>query len=332
MTAVAIAVPVRDEAERLPALLNALARQRGAPPLTVHCLFDGCTDNSAAIARRHAARLALPVVVRRLEQAGAPNAGLARGRACALALADRPGAALLTTDADSAPDPDWVAASLAALRVADVAAGRIEVGGDAPPSQGRLAAYLDRLHRQRRVLDPVEWEDARTHHWTSAASLAFAPGVYATLGGFAPLECGEDGELADRAWRAGFRVRRDAKITVITSARRDGRVLGGFASMLAALDRPAALPLVTHPADEIWRYRHHALARCCFGRGDLRAFARAVRLDPAEAARIAADCPNADAFAARAVGIPPGGTRQVTLAAAERALDVLAAAELAGAA
>ena len=332
MTAVVIAVPVRNEAESLPALLEALARQQGAPPFTIHCLFDGCADDGAAIAQRQAAHFALSLKVARSQNTGPPNAGLARGRACALALNDRPEAALLTTDADSTPDPRWLAASLTALRVADVAAGRIEAVGDVPPLQRRLAVYLDRLHRQRRALDPVDWEDARTHHWTSAASLAFAPGVYAAIGGFAPLTCGEDGDLVDRAWRAGHRVRRDARIAVSTSARRQGRVPGGFASLLAALDRSAALPLVAHPADEIWRYRHHALARRSFRQGDLTAFARAVRLDAAEAARIAANSPNGDAFAARAVGVPPSGMRQVSLAAAERKLGALAVTELAGAA
>lgn len=318
----AIAVPVRDEAERLPALLRGLAGQRNAPPFVLCLHFDGCVDASADVAAGMASSLPFPVVTSSTHLVRPSNVGRARARAFALAEAHAP--ALLSTDADTVPDPDWIAATMAALTRADLVAGRVRIA-TASPLHRRLGEYLDRLHAHRRALDPIEWEAERTHHWTSAASLAFGPSVYRAIGPFAPLPRGEDGEIADRAWRAGFRVRRDGAVRVTTSGRRQGRVAGGFACHLASLERADAAPSVAHPADESWRYRRHALARAAFGSADLGGLAAALCRPLGELARTAAAARNADAFAARVVGTPPGGMRQVALPAAEGALAALLA-------
>lgn len=328
---VVVAVPVRNEAAHLPGLLKALAAQAGAPPFTLVLFFDGCTDGGPELAGGMADHLSFRIVTSAHHRAGPANAGLARRRACALALDQAPGAYLLTTDADSEPAPNWVAASLAGLAAAEIVAGRVEPEQAAnSPLQRRLSAYLDQLHVYRRTIDPVPWEDEQTHHWTSAASLAFRPGVYQSLDGFAALPRGEDADLGDRAWRAGLRLRRDARICVSTSARRGGRVADGFAGLLAAFDLADAAPRVAHPEDECWRYHHHAMARRCWGSGITNAFAQAVQLDRAELVRVAAASPNAEGFTARAVGTPPAGMRYVTLGYAENVLNALAADAMAG--
>lgn len=330
MDEIVVAVPVRNEVMHLPRLFEALAMQ-AAPPFTLVLFFDGCTDGGEELARGMAGQLPFSLVTSGVERRGPANVGLARGRACTLALAEAPDAFLLTTDADSAPRPGWVAASLAGLTAAEMVAGRIEPEpGLSPPLQQRLSGYLDQLHRHRRAIDPVSWEDEHTHHWTSAASLAFRPRMYQALGGFAPLSRGEDADLGDRAWRAGLRLRRDARVCVSTSARRGGRSDGGFAGLLAALDLADAAPRVAHPEDEAWRYRHHAWARRCWDGDVTDAFARAVRLDRAELMQVAAASPNAEGFTARVVGTPPGGMRSVTLGRAETVLDALAAGAMAG--
>lgn len=326
----AIAVPVRNEAERLPSLLFALARQRGASPFALCIHFDSCTDDSRAVVQVLAPTLPYRVIVDQSETATPPNAGRARAAAGVLALSQGP-RAILNTDADSEPVPDWVATNVAALEQADLVAGRILLPSAADtPAQVRLTAYYDRLHRHRRRVDPVAWEDGVTHHWTSASSLAVRVEAYRALNGFASLPRGEDADLADRAWRAGYRLRRDARVAVRTSARRNGRAEGGFAAMLAAMDTSSALPRVAHPDDEEWRYRHHAEARRCFVAGDVRLLGRSLHLDPIELERIAAAVPNAEAFVARVVGAPPGGMRSVSLGHAEVALNVLDADLLEG--
>lgn len=316
----------------MPSLLAAFAAQRDAPSFGVCLFLDSCTDDSRTIVDALAPTLPYPIVTACSEGVAPPNAGRARAAAVALALSCSP-ATLLCTDADSEPAPDWVAANVFALDRADMVAGRILLGKQAhAPVQQRLIAYYDRLHRHRRRLDPVAWEDAATHHWTSAASLAMRTDTYRTLGGFAPLARGEDADLADRAWRAGYRLRRDARAQVGTSARRHGRAEGGLAASLSVLDETSVLPRVSHPGDEVWRYRHHAAARRSFAGGDVRSLAAPLRLDRADIDRVAAEVPNADAFAARIVGTPPGGMRQVSLAQAEFALDAMDAETLRGAA
>lgn len=330
---VAIAVPVRNEAERLPNLLDALARQVGAPPFTLVLFFDNCDDDGPAIVDQRAPALPFPIVTGRCDTGAPPNAGLARQRAMALALSLAPGGVLMTTDADSLPASDWISANLAGLMRADVVAGRILHGFDhAASPQARLEGYYDRLHALRRRIDPVPWEAVETHHWTSAASLAMRSDVYRESGGFPPFTHGEDAALADAAARRGFVLRRDARVRVSTSARRTGRAIGGFASHLAALDEADQPPIVSHPEDEAWRYALHAEARRRHGGGDYGPLAAPLRLPLAEMCAVAAECVNGEAYAARIVGAPPGGMRHVTLAHAEQLLAGLERDDLEGAA
>lgn len=330
---IAIAVPVRNEAERLPSMLHALARQVSAPAFTLCLFFDGCDDGSMELAVDLASRLPYPIRIDHCQNGDPPNAGLARGRAVAIALAAAPDGILLTTDADSAPAPDWIAANLAALPDADIVAGRILRGpGRSSRKQDRIEAYYHRLHALRRSIDPVAWEEDATHHWTSGASLALRSATYRALGGFAPMANGEDAAFCDGAARAGYRVRRDARVIVRTSARRRGRADQGFAAGLAALDGGDALPMTAHPEDEAWRFRRQAEARVDYGSGDHGALAGRLGLPPAEVEQVARECRNGEAFAARIVGDPPGGLRQVSLPHAEALLSALEQVAFEGAA
>ena len=333
--AAAICVPIRNERAALPALLDALAGQSGGPQQTVLCLLlDGCTDGSAALAREWAERFPLPVVIQAVPAAASPNAGRARRAALALgqkALGQTAQAALLTTDADTVPAPDWIAQNCRALVEADVVAGRImRRPSDDDSPQDRLEAYLDRLHQHRRRIDPVPWEACAPHHFTGGASLGFRADAYAALGGFEPRPCGEDAAIVDAAHRAGLRVRRDPAVRVTTSSRRDGRAPGGLATHLRHLaqqDDPLAACLVAHPVDAAWQYRGHAQARASFPHlacpDVLLQLALALDRDPGDVARTAAASPNAEAFATRIVPAAPGGVRLIPLAQAEGALDAL---------
>lgn len=330
---VAIGIPVRNEVERLPRLLHALSRQHDKLPITLCLFFDNCSDGSMELTARLAPRLPFPLVSECDEGDPSPNAGKARRRAMALALKMAPSGFVLTTDADSVPDPDWIGASVDALMHADIVAGRITRAASlAQDLQQRVSSYFDRLHQLRRRLDPVPWEDALTHHWTSGASLGFRAPVYAALGGFPGVPNGEDAALVDTAMRAGYRVRRDARVVVHTSSRRQGRALLGLAAALTHFDAHAQVPDVVHPVDEAWRFGMQAEARASFERGDLMPLARALRLDEADVLRTALDAVNSEAFAAKIVGTPPSGMRLVSLAHAEAVLGACETSILAGAA
>ena len=330
---IAIGVPLRNEVARLPRLLSALAAQQAAPPFTLCLFFDACDDGSAELADELAPQLPYPVA-RECGGVGAvPNVGAARAAAMRLATTHATEGVLLTTDADSDPAPTWIAANLAALSHADVIAGRIiRDDARAPDRQDRVAAYFDRLHALRRAIDPVPWEAAESHHWTSGASLAMREGTYRALGGFAPCGGGEDAALADAAARAGYRLRRDAAVVVRTSGRRHGRADRGFAANLARLDGSDRLPEVTHPEDEVWRFHQQAAARSAHAGGDVATLAVPLGLPAEEVERVAAECRNGEAFAARIVGAPPAGLRTIGLAHAEVLLAAIAPLDLEGAA
>lgn len=330
---IAIGVPVRNEVARLPRLLTALNNQTTSRPFTLCIFFDNCDDGSEQLVAQWSPHLRYRIVVRSMHAEAAANAGAARRRAMALALACASDEALLTTDADSEPARDWIDTNMAALDRCDVVAGRIvSAGSKTPDLHHRLAAYLDRLHALRRTIDPADWEAAVSHHWTSAASLACRSQVYRHLGGFHPMPNGEDADFADRAARAGYRLRRDADVTVRTSSRRKGRAQHGFAATLAALDLAVNMPEVAHPEDEAWRFRMQAEARAAFEAGHPRSVAAGLNLPIAEVDQVASECVNHEAFAARIVGAPPGGMRMVSLAHAEALLAGLDLMTMAGAA
>lgn len=327
---VVVAVPVRNEVERLPQLLDALANQR-ASSFTVALFFDDCEDGSQALVEALAPSLPFTIVTDRCDARERPNAGAARQRAMALAIRHAGGGVLMTTDADSRPAHDWIAANTAGLVHADVVAGRIDLAG-ASSVQTRLSRYYDRLHALRRRRDPVTYEAARTHHWTSAASMAMTSATYVRTKGFPPCVNGEDAAFADRAARLGLRTRRDAAARVVTSSRRIGRASAGLAVQLAALDASQDLPLVTHPADEAWRFSMQGVARRAHGGDDYTQLASRLGLSLHEVVTVAVECANGEAFAARIVGAPSGGMRQIALGQAEILLAELAQDQLMGAA
>ncbi|RZI76986.1 MAG: glycosyltransferase [Pseudomonas sp.] len=321
---IAVAVPVRNEVARLPGLLLALAQQRGAPAFTLCLFLDECDDGSAEVIQGMESQLPFAVVTRSCNQGRSANAGAARRRAMELALDVAPGGLLMTTDADSQPSRNWLAANLAALRQADVVAGKIVRSASREPDRlDRLCAYYDRLHETRRLIDPVPWESFPSHHWTSAASLALHARHYVELGGFEERPAGEDAALADAAARAGLRLRRDGEVLVATSSRRKGRAPGGFATTLAALDTCAEEPQVAHPEDEVWRFRLQAKARRVHRSENMTELAAEVSLSMGEVMQVARVSRNGEAFASRVVCAPPHGMRMVSLSHAEALLMAL---------
>jgi glycosyltransferase involved in cell wall biosynthesis len=158
-----VAIPVKDEEERLPACLHALAQQRdrlgqSIPPTLVRIVVfaNNCSDRSASLARKLGAGLSLHIRVAeaRLPPAVA-HAGSARRAVMDLAEAwlveagDKDGV-ILTTDADSQVAPNWIAENLAAFAAgAEAVLGRIDLDEE--------GAYLpEALHRRGELEDTYE--------------------------------------------------------------------------------------------------------------------------------------------------------------------------------
>jgi hypothetical protein len=168
------------------------------------------------------------------------HAGGARRHALDLALATLPVAGvLMTTDADSKVQLDWIAANLGEVEAgADAVAGVVTFAANAclhiAPSRNaewQLAQLQARMHS---LLDPRPQERWPTHIWTWGASLAVRADVYRAGGGLPSVPLAEDRAFAEILDRQGFRVRRSNAPVVITSHRRHGRAPGGLADLLSA--------------------------------------------------------------------------------------------------
>ncbi|WP_430449624.1 glycosyltransferase [Rhodophyticola sp.] len=331
MIRVHVAVPVRDEEAGLPGLLQSLACQAGcdAIELTVHLLFDGCRDGGLAFARHVFETGSLAGKASLVSRAGSPNAGRARRLAVEHALEgseQEDDAILLTTDADTVPDADWVRNAVAALREVDVVAGYTARDRAAVlPARDALETYLEDLHCLRRQIDVIPYDPAPSHPWVGGANLGFRVNAYRQLDGFAPIASGEDKDIVDRARHLGLRVRHDRAMRVVTSSRMNGRAKGGLADALRFMADEVEEPRVEHPADAARQYARHAFARkvyaqrkgqCDWTRAE-QALGATQELRP-----LAKEAPNADAFAMKAVPAHET-TRDVALSEAAAILTTL---------
>lgn len=245
-----IAVPARDEAERLPGLIRALAKQswvgRGGDRMKIVLILNNCRDDSLGAALREAekhAGIALHAVTVAFEPVDA-HAGSARRLALdtarALCPSDGSGV-LLTTDADAVPANNWIEANLAAIsQGADLVGGRLIGNADEEASLG--PAFLRRARDQQEfamlsdqltaILDPLPHDPWPRHHDHTGASLAVKADVYDRVGGLPALPRREDLAFVTNVRSSGFKVRHAPEVIVEVSARLSGRAAGGMADCL----------------------------------------------------------------------------------------------------
>lgn len=278
-----VAIPAKNEEERLAACLTALARQRdvhGRPmpdeALGVLLLLNNCTDGSAALARSLADRFPIPLrIVERDLPADAAHAGGARRIAMDLAAGwlekSRHGQLLLTTDADSVVNSTWIADNLAAIEGgADAVAGGLMLDREEETAlpellrqRGRLEAiYASQLIEIGALLDPRAHNPWPHHATASGASLAVTLEAYRRIGGLPILPLGEDRAFIAALEAQDARVRYAPNIRVVTSGRLHGRAKGGVADTIRErCENPQAWcdetlePVRTATARARWRGR-----------------------------------------------------------------------------
>jgi hypothetical protein len=254
---IAIAVPARNEAERLEACLEHLDDLTSDPRIArveVVLLANNCQDDTVprarALAHRRPERLVVHDIV--LPPAKA-HAGWARRLAldAAARRLDASDDVLMSTDADTKPAADWLVRTL----------DHLDAGWDAVAGLARLDPRelrgLPRLHRQRFAQirryqasldrlkaagDPSEaWP---RHFYEGGASIALTLAMYRRIGGAPTPPVGEDKALFEAVRRAGGRVRHPMDVRVSTSPRLDGRAPGGASDTLARWgDLPSAAPI-----------------------------------------------------------------------------------------
>jgi cellulose synthase/poly-beta-1,6-N-acetylglucosamine synthase-like glycosyltransferase len=278
-----VAIPVRDEEQRLPACLRALAQQRDQlgqpiPPTLVRIVVfaNNCADQSASLARRLGECLSLEI--RAVEASFPPvaaHAGNARRAAMDIAEAwleegGESGGVIMTTDADSQVSPNWISANLAAFEAgAEAVLGRIDLDGEGkllPEAlhwRGELEdTYEGLLTELSWLLDPLEHNPWPHHATISGSSLGITRTAYCRVGRLPRVPLGEDKALIALLSRYDARIRYCPTVHVITSGRTNGRAPGGVADALAIRSRePDALcddalePFCTAFARASWRGR-----------------------------------------------------------------------------
>jgi hypothetical protein len=177
-------MPVRNAAADLARCLASLAASAGDVPVEIVVVDNGSTDDSAAVARRHGARvLSRPG----LKVGACRNAGASEAAAPLLAF----------VDADHEVTSQWVSACIGAFRDPTTAA----------------AGYLCRAPEAgtwvQRMYDALRARDAgrRDVEWLGAGNLAIRREVFQRVGGFdESLEACEDVQLCHAIRRAGHRI------------------------------------------------------------------------------------------------------------------------------
>ena len=237
-----VAIPARDEAERVGPCLLALDAQQVRPDAVV-LMLNNSSDHTESIVRAlaPALRFRLELVSRDLppSQASAGHARrLAMEIAAALAADD---GTLMTTDADSTAPPDWIRRNLRALQDgADVVCGRAVINPaeaamipshlhDDDAREQRLIALLDNMAW---LLDPEPHDPPPRHTEASGASLAVRAEAYHRAGGIPAIRSGEDRAFVRALWMMDAPVRHDPAIAVTVSGRIEGRAEGGMAEAI----------------------------------------------------------------------------------------------------
>ncbi|MFJ9342330.1 glycosyltransferase [Streptomyces sp. NPDC101733] len=224
--AVAVVIPAHNEERLLPAALGAVDAAISHPDLgdvrflTV-VVADACDDDTAGLARAAGA----DVVTSRRRN---PGQARATGAAHALRALGGPAARtwIATTDADSQVPSFWLAYHLARARKGwEAVVGTVAL----PPTSPLADAHRTRYEATRPLQGP--WRHPHVH----GANLGVTAQAYLSVGGFPPLEVGEDHALVTALTRAGHRVLATAACPVLTSPRLEGRALGGFADHLRTL-------------------------------------------------------------------------------------------------
>jgi hypothetical protein len=256
--AVVVAVPVKDEAARIVACLASLANQTDVDFTTVCVvlLLNNCTDTTAQDVRALAPDLPFAVQMHLVElPAPYANAGWARrlGMEAAAELVRADGL-ILTTDADTVVDSDWIAANQGEIaKGVDAVAGYVMADPmelmELPANileRGSLEWEYQQLVAELVArVDPDPCDPWPRHNQNCGASAAITAGAYRLIGGLPPKPVGEDRALFESLRRMDCNIRHSLDVQVVTSARTDGRALGGLSDAIRLRGD------ADHPCDEM---------------------------------------------------------------------------------
>jgi GT2 family glycosyltransferase len=191
---VSFIVPVHNDAARLERCLRSIA-SNASPTFVIEVLVidNGSTDGSAAVAKRHGARVLVihDGKVARLRNIGAREAS---------------GDILAFIDADNEISSQWVRAAIETLASSTI--GAVGAHYHAPPDGTWVQHAYGLLRGRPNGVHDVEW--------LGSGNLAVRRSLFDEVGGFdASLEACEDVDLCHRIRATGHRVVSDARLTSI---------------------------------------------------------------------------------------------------------------------
>lgn len=221
-----VVIPAHDERAHLPRCLRAVVTAAACVPVpaSIVVVLDKCVDGSQTLAGQFGPDVHFVSV-----EAGNVGAARAAGFTYARTLCgtvDLENTWYATTDADTRVDPDWLVRQIDAD--ADVVLGVVRVDDWRHHSAAAVRRYLSTYRRSTR-------DGGHSH--VHGANMGFRADVYWDVGGFRALRTGEDVELVERFTAADVHIHRDPDLSVVTSARSDGRAPGGFAGHLRKMAR-----------------------------------------------------------------------------------------------
>jgi glycosyltransferase involved in cell wall biosynthesis len=222
---VAVVIPAHNEQTNLPVCLRAmLTATLCAPvPVTVVVVLDASNDGSAELAGEYGPDVHFVRIESR-------NVGAARAAGFDYARSicgDDVESWYATTDADSSVDPDWLVRQM-------------ESGADMVLGLVRVTEWDEHQHEvAERFLEAYDTRIGDHHDHIHGANMGFSSRAYWRVGGFRALPSGEDVDLVARFEHGGYRIQRDTKRSVVTSARIQARAPQGFAAHLSELSKSA---------------------------------------------------------------------------------------------
>jgi glycosyltransferase involved in cell wall biosynthesis len=218
-----VVVPAHNEIEHLPRCLSALlAASLHAPmPVLIVVVLDACDDGSEHLGERFGPNV-------HFISSDAGNVGAARAAGFEYARSACTGIDpariwFATTDADTVVGSRWLSRMVKAH--ADMVLGTVRI------PLWRLPAEVSRRYMA------AYKSTGPGHDHIHGANMGFRADAYWAVGGFRPLATGEDVDLVARFESAHMSIHRDAKLSVATSAREEGRAPRGFADHLRGLAR-----------------------------------------------------------------------------------------------
>lgn len=224
---IVVLVPARNEEDLLPRCLRSILKACFALPLGITfdiiVAVDSSTDNTRAIAERMLRGYGTVV------ETNAGKVGLARIHAAEMALKRYDGPLdlcwIANTDADCIVPEDWLVDQFAIAESGfSAVAGTVDVDSYAEHDPG-----VEYLFRNTYTIH----EDG-THPHVHGANLGMRADAYLRAGGWAGLATAEDHDLWQRLYETGTTRTSVARLSVITSGRREARATHGFAGALAA--------------------------------------------------------------------------------------------------